>query len=178
MSLNFCSREEKAAIEDVIMGVKFTSPYGKEVQKYLSHGIGIHHAGLLPKYRMLVEQLAQRGLLKVICGTDTLGVGVNVPIRTVLLHAAEQIRRAEDGHPFARGTFTRSRARGARGFDDIGFVVAQAPEHVIENLKMDAKAAGDAKKLEDGEEEAAEKGFVGWDEETFKKLDRPRPRSR
>src|SRR5688572_27456334 len=87
MSLNFCTSAEKAAIKDFIMGVKFTSPYGKEVRKYLSHGVGIHHAGLLPKYRMLVEQLAQRGMLKVVCGTDTLGVGVNVPIRTVLLRS-------------------------------------------------------------------------------------------
>ncbi|MEZ0386619.1 MAG: DEAD/DEAH box helicase, partial [Verrucomicrobium sp.] len=85
MSLNFCSPAEKASIKEQLVGVKFASPYGKEVKKYISHGVGLHHAGLLPKYRVLVEQLAQRGLLKVICGTDTLGVGVNVPIRTVLL---------------------------------------------------------------------------------------------
>jgi superfamily II RNA helicase len=85
MSLNFCSTAEKAEIKEIMQGAKFTSPYGKEVRKYLQHGVGIHHAGLLPKYRVLVEKLAQRGLLKVICGTDTLGVGVNVPIRTVLL---------------------------------------------------------------------------------------------
>ena len=84
MSLNFCSAAEKASIKELMAGAKFTSPYGKEVKKYLSHGVGIHHAGLLPKYRVLVEKLAQRGLLKVICGTDTLGVGVNVPIKTVL----------------------------------------------------------------------------------------------
>ena len=46
----------------------------------------MHHAGMLPRYRRLVEQLAQAGLLKVICGTDTLGVGINVPIRTVRAH--------------------------------------------------------------------------------------------
>ena len=51
----------------------------------MRHGIGVHHAGMLPRYRRLVETLAQAGLLKVVCGTDTLGVGINVPIRTVLL---------------------------------------------------------------------------------------------
>ena len=85
MSLNFCSTAEKTEIKEVMQGAKFTSPYAKEVRRFLQHGVGIHHAGLLPKYRVLVEKLAQRGLLKVICGTDTLGVGVNVPIRTVVL---------------------------------------------------------------------------------------------
>jgi len=84
MSLDVCSKEEKAAIATELERVKFNSPYGKEVKRWLRHGVGVHHAGLLPKYRILVEQLAQKGLLKVICGTDTLGVGVDVPIRTVL----------------------------------------------------------------------------------------------
>jgi hypothetical protein len=88
-------------------GAKFTSPYGKEVKKYLSHGVGIHHAGLLPKYRVLVEKLAQRGLLKVICGTDTLGVGVNVPIRTVLLTRLSKYS-GEKVATLTRVIFTRS----------------------------------------------------------------------
>jgi superfamily II RNA helicase len=83
-SLKVCTREEKQAIAATIADFTFSSPYGAEIRKWLRHGIGLHHAGLLPKYRVLVEQLAQRGLLKVICGTDTLGVGINVPIRTVL----------------------------------------------------------------------------------------------
>src|SRR5439155_1123741 len=77
-SLNISTREEKAAIAAALEGFKFTSPYGPEIKKWLRHGIGLHHAGLLPKYRVLVEQLAQKGLLKIICGTDTLGVGINV----------------------------------------------------------------------------------------------------
>ena len=84
MSLAVCTREEKAALQEALAGARFTSPFGKDLQRWLRHGIGVHHAGLLPKYRILVEQLAQNGLLKVICGTDTLGVGINVPIRTVL----------------------------------------------------------------------------------------------
>ena len=101
----------------------------------MRHGIGVHHAGMLPKYRRLVEKLAQAGLLKVICGTDTLGVGVNVPIRTVLFTAltkydGSRVRmlRAREFHQIA------GRA-GRAGFDTAGFVVAQAPEHVIENEK-------------------------------------------
>ena len=64
--------------------VRFGAGFGKTLSKLLRRGIGVHHAGMLPRYRRLVEQLAQEGLLTVICGTDTLGVGINVPIRTVL----------------------------------------------------------------------------------------------
>ncbi|RBP37625.1 RAD3-like DEAD/DEAH box helicase [Roseimicrobium gellanilyticum] len=175
MSLNFCTPAEKASIKDFMMGVKFTSPYGKEVKRYLAHGVGIHHAGLLPKYRMLVEQLAQRGLLKVICGTDTLGVGVNVPIRTVLLTRLSKYGGQKVSTLSARDFHQISGRAGRRGFDDIGYVVAQAPEHVIENLKMDAKAAGDAKKLRKMVKKKPPEGFVGWNEDTFKKLQSASP---
>ena len=84
MSVNACTKEEKQELRVALQGAAFTSPFGKEIKKYLANGIGLHHAGLLPKYRVLVESFAQKGLLKFICGTDTLGVGVNVPIRTVL----------------------------------------------------------------------------------------------
>ena len=115
-SINVCTREEKAAIANALEGFKFTSPYGPEIKKWLRHGIGLHHAGLLPKYRVLVEQLAQKGLLKVICGTDTLGVGINVPIRTVLFTRLCKYRRAEDGHPERAGFSPDRRARRAQRF--------------------------------------------------------------
>jgi len=177
MSLNFCSSTEKTAIKEAMQGAKFTSPYGKEVKKYLSHGIGIHHAGLLPKYRILVEQLAQRGLLKVICGTDTLGVGVNVPIRTVLLTRLSKYGGQKVAILSARDFHQITGRAGRRGFDDIGYVVAQAPEHVIENAKLEAKAAGDPKKLRKMVKKKPPDGFVGWSEDTFKKLQTATPES-
>ncbi len=175
MSLNFCSAAEKASIKEMMAGAKFTSPYGKEVKKYLSHGIGIHHAGLLPKYRVLVEKLAQRGLLKVICGTDTLGVGVNVPIRTVLLTRLSKYSGEKVATLTARDFHQITGRAGRRGFDDVGYVVCQAPEHVIENAKMDAKAAGDVKKLRKMVKKKPPEGFVGWNDETFKKLQAASP---
>ncbi len=170
MSMHFCTPAEKASIKDYMAGMKFTSPYGKEVKKCLSHGVGIHHAGLLPKYRVLVEQLAQRGLLKVICGTDTLGVGVNVPIRTVLLTRLSKYGGQKVATLSARDFHQITGRAGRRGFDDIGYVVAQAPEHIIENLKMDAKAGGDARKLRKMVKKKPPAGFVGWNEDTFIKL--------
>jgi superfamily II RNA helicase len=175
MSLNFCTPAEKAQIKDLMAGMKFTSPYGKEVKKYLGHGVGVHHAGLLPKYRVLVEQLAQRGLLKVICGTDTLGVGVNVPIRTVLLTRLSKYGGSKVSLLPSRDFHQITGRAGRRGFDDVGYVVAQAPEHIIENLKNEAKAAGDVKKMRKLVKKKPPEGFVGWSEETFAKLQRSTP---
>ncbi len=170
MSLNFCSTAEKTEIKEIMQGAKFTSPYGKEVRKYLQHGVGIHHAGLLPKYRVLVEKLAQRGLLKVICGTDTLGVGVNVPIRTVVLTKLSKYSGQKVATLTARDFHQITGRAGRRGFDDIGYVVSQAPEHMVENAKMEAKAGGDPKKLRKMVKKKPPDGFVGWSEDTFKRL--------
>ena len=170
MSRNFCSKEEKAAISEVLKDADFKSPYGKEMKKLLRHGLGIHHAGLLPKYRVLVEKLAQRGLMKVICGTDTLGVGVNVPIRSVLFTQLYKFG-GQSTKILAVRDFRQICGRaGRRGFDDVGFVVCQAPEYVIENLKSDAKAAAKGKKSKGQKKRPPEKGFVNWDEKTFEKL--------
>lgn len=170
MSVNCCSTEEKARITEALRGVKFASPYGKEVQRYLKHGIGLHHAGLLPKYRILVEQLAQQGLLKLICGTDTLGVGVNVPIRTVLLTRLSKFDGEKTKILPSRDFHQITGRAGRRGFDNVGYVVCQAPEHVIENAKIDAKIGGDPRKAKKLVKKKAPDGFVGWSEETFVKL--------
>ncbi len=171
LSTNFCTKEEKTAIARALDSADFRSPYGRELSKIIRHGVGIHHAGLLPKYRLLIEKLTAQGLLKVVCGTDTLGVGVNVPIRTVMLTGLCKY----DG----RGTkilavrdFRQIAGRaGRRGFDDIGYVVCQAPEHVIENLKLEEKAAANpGKKKTFVKRKPPEKGYVHWDEATFQKL--------
>jgi superfamily II RNA helicase len=167
-SINVCTRDEKAAIANMLEGFKFTSPYGPEIKKWLRHGIGLHHAGLLPKYRVLVEQLAHKGLLKVICGTDTLGVGINVPIRTVLFTRLCKFDGQKTGILSARDFHQISGRAGRKGFDDKGWVVAQAPEHVIENLKLAEKSARDGKKTV--KRQPPEKNFVNWDKNTFARL--------
>ncbi|NJQ05383.1 DEAD/DEAH box helicase [Streptomyces lonarensis] len=170
MSINMCTRAEKDQIAELIGNFRFTTRFGRNLSRYVRHGIGVHHAGMLPKYRRLVEKLAQAGLLKVICGTDTLGVGVNVPIRTVLFTAltkydGTRVRtlRAREFHQIA------GRA-GRAGFDTSGFVVAQAPDHVVENEKALAKAGDDPKKRRKVVRKKAPEGFVNWGQNTFEKL--------
>lgn len=171
MSIDLCTRDEKQAIAEVLKGFKFTSPYGRELQRFLKHGIALHHAGLLPKYRILVEKLAQKGLLKIIFGTDTLGVGVNVPLRTVLFTQLCKFDGEKTSILSVRDFKQIAGRAGRKGFDLLGTVVAQAPEHVIENLRNEQKAAGDPKKIKKlVKKKPPERGFVPWSQETFRKL--------
>ena len=167
-SLKVCTRDEKAALADAVAGFDFSSPYGAEIRKWIRHGIGLHHAGLLPKYRVLVEQLAQRGLLKIICGTDTLGVGINVPIRTVLFTRLCKFDGQKTAHLSARDFHQIAGRAGRRGFDTRGFVVVQAPEHVIENMRLSERAAREGRKVV--KRRPPDHNFVNWDLGTFKRL--------
>lgn len=170
LSTNFCSKEEKREIAVALQKANFRSPYGKEISKLLRHGIGIHHAGLLPKYRVLVEKLTQKGLLKVICGTDTLGVGVNVPIRSVLFTQLCKYDGSGTKILSVRDFKQIAGRAGRRGFDDVGYVVAQAPAHVVENIRLEAKASGSGKKKKFVKKKPPENGYVVWNEDTFNKL--------
>ncbi|GII87998.1 helicase [Sphaerisporangium siamense] len=175
MSVNMSTKAEKEAIAALIGNFRFTTRFGRALSRLVRHGIGVHHAGMLPKYRRLVERLAQAGLLKVICGTDTLGVGVNVPIRTVLFTALSKfdgnrvrLLRAREFHQIA------GRA-GRAGFDTLGHVVCQAPDHVVENEKALAKAGDDPKKRRRVVRKKPPEGFVNWSEETFERLQKAEP---
>ncbi|MFI7673765.1 DEAD/DEAH box helicase [Actinophytocola sp. NPDC049390] len=170
MSINVCTREEKDQIAKLIGNFRFTAGFGKTLSRLVRHGIGVHHAGMLPKYRRLVERLAQAGLMKVVCGTDTLGVGINVPIRTVVFTAlskydGQKVRllKAREFHQIA------GRA-GRAGYDTVGNVVVQAPEHVIENEKALAKAGDDPKKRRKVVKKKPPEGSIGWGEPTFQRL--------
>ncbi len=176
MSVDFTPKEIKKEIAERLQETKFSSPFGKDIQRYLKHGVGLHHAGLLPKYRVLVEKLAQDGLLKVISGTDTLGVGVNIPIRTVLFTKLCKYDGEKTAILSVRDFHQIAGRAGRRGFDTEGFVVAQAPEHVIENLRMEAKAKADPKKAKKMvRAKPPERGFVPWDKATFEKLQTAKP---
>jgi superfamily II RNA helicase len=170
MSINVCTRAEKDAIAELIGNFRFTTSFGRSLSRFVRHGIGVHHAGMLPKYRRLVERLAQAGLLKVICGTDTLGVGVNVPIRTVVFTALSKYDGSRVRRLRAREFHQIAGRAGRPGFDTVGYVVAQAPEHVVENHKALAKAGDDPKKRRKVVRKKAPEGFVTWDEDTFTKL--------
>ncbi|WP_336081749.1 DEAD/DEAH box helicase [Nocardia sp. SSK8] len=169
-SVNFASRAEKDAIAAAIGEFRFAAGFGKTLSRLIRHGIGVHHAGMLPKYRRLVEKLAQDGLLKVVCGTDTLGVGINVPIRTVLLTGLTKYDGVRTRRLKAREFHQIAGRAGRAGFDTMGTVVVQAPEHEVENARLLAKAGDDPKKQRKVQRRKPPEGFVSWSEETFDRL--------
>ena len=169
-STKVATREQRDEIAALIGGFRFTTAFGKTLSRFLRAGIGVHHAGMLPKYRRLVEQLAQRGLLRVICGTDTLGVGINVPIRTVLLTALTKFDGTRMRQLNAREFHQIAGRAGRAGYDTAGTVVAQAPEHETENIAAIKKAGDDPKKKRKIIRKKAPDGFVSWGEPSFRKL--------
>jgi superfamily II RNA helicase len=163
-------RELRRKLAERLNGVRFASPYGPTLKRLLGHGIGLHHAGLLPMYRLLVEQLAQEGLLPILCGTDTLGVGINLPLKTVVL---TQLCKFDGEHTrlYQVREFQQLAGRaGRKGFDDEGWVVAQAPEHVIHNKRMEAKLGRDGKPVKFQRAQPPQRGYVPWTAETFGQL--------
>ncbi len=170
MSINVSTRAEKDAIAELIGGFRFTAGFGKTLSRLVRHGIGVHHAGMLPKYRRLVERLSQAGLLKIICGTDTLGVGINVPIRTVVFTALSKYDGTRTRLLNAREFHQIAGRAGRAGYDTVGTVVVQAPEHVIENEKALAKAGDDPKKRRRVVRKKPPEGMVSWGEPTFERL--------
>src|ERR1700752_810100 len=170
MSTNMCTRQEKDAIAEMIGNFRFASGFGKTLSRLVRHGIGVPHAGMLPRYRRLVETLAQAGLLKVICGTDTLGVGINVPIRTVLFTALSKYDGSKTRLLMAREFHQIAGRAGRAGFDTMGRVVVQAPEHVIENERALAKAGDDPKKRRKVVRRKPPERMVSWGQPTFDRL--------
>ncbi|MBA3528759.1 MAG: DUF3516 domain-containing protein [Propionibacteriaceae bacterium] len=169
-SLKVSTREEKDQIADLIGGFRFSPGFGKTLSRLVRTGIGVHHAGMLPKYRRLVELLAQAGLLKIICGTDTLGVGINVPIRTVLFTSLSKYDGVRSRLLTAREFHQIGGRAGRAGFDSSGTVIVQAPDHVVANEKALAKAGDDPKKRRKVVRRRPPDGTVGYGEPTYQRL--------
>lgn len=169
-NFGIATKEQREAVKEAAKGTRFTTAFGKILKRLISNGVGVHHAGMLPRYRLLVERLAQQGLLPVICGTDTLGVGINVPIHTVVLTALTKF----DGYKMRRlraREFHQIAGRAGRaGFDTEGMVIAEAPEYEIENAKLIAKAGDDPKKPRKLKKKKPPEGFVTWNKQAFERL--------
>lgn len=169
-SIRIIGREQRDEIAEAIGGFRFTTGFGKTLSRYVRAGIGVHHAGMLPRYRRLVETLAQRGLLRVICGTDTLGVGINVPIRTVLMTALTKYDGTRMRQLSAREFHQIAGRAGRAGYDTAGTVVVMAPDHEIENAAQILKAGDDLKKQKKIVRKKAPQGFVNWTEQSYDRL--------
>ncbi len=170
-SLKVLGPDEKEAVKEAVGGFRFDTPIGKDLRRFVLAGIGVHHAGMLPKYRLLVEKLAQQGHLKLICGTDTLGVGVNVPIRTVLFTQLYKYDGRRTRVLSVRDFQQIAGRAGRRGFDTVGSVWVQAPQHAVENKRAEMRAAGDPKKLRKlVKKTPPDRGYAHYDDKTLTRL--------
>ena len=170
LSVDLASKSRKAEIVKALGDFRFGGGFGATLSRLLRAGIGVHHAGMLPRYRRLVERLAREGLLSVICGTDTLGVGINVPIRSVVMTSLVKFDGSKERHLTAREFHQIAGRAGRAGFDTRGYVSVQAPEHVIENAKALAKAGDDERKRRKIVRKKAPEGRVNWTDKTFERL--------
>ena len=176
------SVDQKKEIAAQLAGVSFTKGFGQTLKSLLAQGIGVHHAGMLPRYRRLVERLTQAGLLPIVCGTDTLGVGINVPIRTVLMTSLVKYDGRRMRHVSAREFHQIAGRAGRAGFDTVGFVRVLAPEHEVESARERARlsaaqeAARDARETKRARKKSAKKrkgpgeGEISWTRSTFERL--------
>ncbi len=175
VSLTVTTRAQREAIAAAMAGIKMSRGFGDTLDRLLRNGVGVHHAGMLPRYRRLVERLAGAGLLPVICGTDTLGVGVNIPIRTVSMTALTKF----DGtrvRVFTAREFHQLAGRAGRpGFDPDGHVWVQAPDHMVENAKALSRAGDDPKARRKATRAKPPEGFVHYDDKTMERLIGARP---
>ncbi|MBR3317588.1 MAG: DUF3516 domain-containing protein [Atopobiaceae bacterium] len=169
-SFGVSDRAQRDALREACKDTRFTTAFGKTLRRLLLMGVGVHHAGMLPRYRLLVEKLAQQGLLPVICGTDTLGVGINVPIHTVLLTALAKYDGKRQRRLNAREFHQIAGRAGRAGFDTEGVVLVQATEYDVERAKALAKAGGDPKRARKVHTRKPPEGFVGWNKQTFERL--------
>ena len=174
-SYGVSTKEQRTAIREAIAGTRFTTAFGKALRRLLLNGVGVHHAGMLPRYRLLVEKLAQQGLLPVICGTDTLGVGINVPIHTVVLTALAKFDGNRMRRLNAREFHQIAGRAGRSGFDTEGKVLVEATEHDIEKARALTKAGGDPKKAKKIKQKPLPKGYVGWNKQHFEHLVQAQP---
>jgi superfamily II RNA helicase len=170
LSTTVASRQQRDRIADELGAFRFGTGFGRTLSRLLRHGVGVHHAGMLPRYRRVVERLTQQGLLTVVCGTDTLGVGINVPIRTVVLTSLVKYDGVRMRHLSAREFHQIAGRAGRAGYDTVGEVLVMAPDHVIENRKLLAKAGDDPKKIKKIVRKKAPEGAVNWTDKTFERL--------
>ena len=107
-----------------------------QMKEYLKRGIGVHHAGLLPIMKEVVEMLFCKGLLKVLFATETFAMGVNAPARSVIFHSLKK----HDGQEFRTllpGEYTQMAGRaGRRGIDDVGMVVIACWQEIPEETML------------------------------------------
>lgn len=144
-SLCLVTKQEQEEIKRIIDEYIAENPYlykNKHIE-FLLQGVASHHAGLLPSWKVLVEKLFQKGLIKVVFATETLAAGINMPARSTVISSIS--KRTDDGHRMLTASeFLQMSGRaGRRGMDEVGYVTIvgtpfQSPQEVADLVLSDA----------------------------------------
>ncbi|HEY0191295.1 MAG TPA: DEAD/DEAH box helicase, partial [Kofleriaceae bacterium] len=137
----FTTDEEKARVEKLCDEALLASGVARELRPLLTHGIGIHHAGILPRYKQLVEQLALERLIKFVVSTETIAAGINLPARTVVFPSLRKFIKQQARVITAAEYHQMAGRAGRPQFDDRGLAITLAPEAVVSDLKKELKDA-------------------------------------
>ncbi len=137
----FTTDEEKAKIEKLCDEALLPAGAARELRPLLGHGIGIHHAGILARYKQLVEQLALERLIKFVVSTETISAGINLPARTVVFPSLRKFIKHE-ARLLTSAEYHQMAGRAGRPqFDDKGLAITLAPEQITSDLKKELKDA-------------------------------------
>ncbi len=183
--LKSCSRfttdEERARIAEVAEATLLDRGISKELKPLLLHGIGIHHAGILPKYKQMVERLTLERLIKFVVSTETISAGINLPAKRVIF---PEMRKYIQGKARLLNSAEYHQMAGRAGrpqFDTDGVAIALAPEAVVQTIRKEMKDAQKGRFTVDenkvrrtaysrAKAEAQKDGDVTWDEEAFNRV--------
>ncbi len=146
----FTTDEERAQVEKLCDEALLPAGEAKELRPLLAHGIGIHHAGILPRYKQLVEQLALERLIKFVISTETIAAGINLPARTVVFPSLRKFIKREPRIITAAEYHQMAGRAGRPQFDDRGLAIALAPEQVVSDLKKELKDAAKRPAYDEG----------------------------
>ncbi|HKE17377.1 MAG TPA: DEAD/DEAH box helicase [Kofleriaceae bacterium] len=182
----FTSAEEKDEIDRRCAKVLLDGGLSDELRALLGHGIGVHHAGILPRYKQLVEQLALERLIKFVVSTETISAGINLPAKRVVFPSLRKYIKSKARLVTPAEYHQMSGRAGRPQFDTEGISIALAPEAVVQEMRKeiaDARKRGhaiDEKKVRKScysraRSEAQRTSEVVWDEPTYQQLVRGEP---
>jgi hypothetical protein len=182
----FTTDEERVRIGELSSGVLLDRGFAKDLWPLLQHGIGVHHAGILPRYKQLVERLTLERLLKIVVSTETISAGINLPARCVVF---PELRKHIQGKSRLLTSAEYHQMSGRAGrpqFDSEGLAVTLAPEEVVHDIREEQRAAKKGRFSVDEERlrrsayararsDAQRRGDVTWDPEAHTRLVRGQP---
>jgi hypothetical protein len=177
----FTSDEERERVAAACEGVLLDRGAAGELRPLLLHGIGVHHAGVLPRYKQLVERLALERLVKFVVSTETISAGINLPAKRVIFPELRKVIRRQPRLLLPAEYHQMSGRAGRPQFDREGIALALAPEEVVQEIRKETKEAEKSGRRPDAERirktayaharaQAQQKGDLIWDAEAHAKL--------